>query len=177
MAGDIKAKYGASASYTFTSLNSLAGSSSFVAGGVSAVVDNTSTVALDYLVSGKITWSSTAPAAGTYSLQIWVYGNLDDIPNYPQDGSGNNLGTDTARTFAQAVDVTNACRFLKNIDLYTTASKVYTFSGLGIASLFSPYGPPKYHGLFVTHGVTTASSTPSSGSNTITNTPVLAQYT
>lgn len=177
MPGDIKVKYGASASYTFTSLNSLAGSSGFTAGAVSLAVDNTSALALDYLVSGKITWSSTGPNAGVYSLQIWVYGNLDDTPNYPQDGSGNALGTDTARTFAQAVDVTNACRNLKNIDLYTTASKVYTFSGVGIASLFSPYGPPKFHGLFITHGVTTASSTPAAAGNTITNTPVLAQYT
>lgn len=175
MAGDLKQKYGSSASFTFTSFNSLAGSSSFVAGAGSLAVDNTSTLALDYLVSGKVTWSSTAPAAGTYQLNVMAYGNLDDTPNYPQDGSGNALGTDTARTFAQAADVYNALAVLKVLTLYTTASKVYTFSPVSLASLFG--NQPKFFGLWATHAVTTANSTPASSGNTFTYTPVLAQYT
>lgn len=175
MAGDIKAKYGASASYTFTSFNSLAGSSTFVAGAGSLAVDNTTTVALDYLLSGKITWSSTAPAAGTDQLNVMAYSNLDDTPNYPQDGSGNALGTDTARTFASVGDVTNATVPVKILTLTNTANKVYSFSAVGIASLFGSC--PKFHGLWCTHGVTTASSTPAASGNAFTYTPVLAQYT
>jgi hypothetical protein len=175
MAGDIKQKYGTETAYTWTSLNSLAGSSSMVAGASCLAVDNTSTLALDYLVAGKITWSSTAPAAGTYQLNIYAYTSIDGTPNYVQDGSGNALGTDAAKTFAQASDIYNACNLLKSLTLYTTASKVYTFSRQSIANLFGAC--PSYHGLWATHGVTTGSSTPAASGNSISYTPVLAQYT
>ena len=174
MAGDLKGKYGTQVALTFTSVNSLAGSASFVAGAGSLAIDNTSALALDYLLTGKITWSSTAPAAGTYQLDIHAYSNLNDTPDYPLDGSGNALGTDLARTFAQAADKFNATVLAKSLTLYTTASKVYTFSSVSIAPLL---GQPKFWGIWVTHGVTTANSTPHSSGNTFWAMPVLAQYT
>ena len=63
MAGDIKAKYGTQGTLTFTSFNSLAGSSGFTAGAGSLAVANTTDLALDYLLSCKITWSTTAPTS------------------------------------------------------------------------------------------------------------------
>ena len=175
MAGDIKLKYGASASFTFTSANSLAGSSAFVAGAGTLAVTN-STPVVDELVSGIITWSSTAPAAGTYQLNVYVYGAVNDTPTYPQDGSGNALGTDLARTFAQAADRDNALRFGAVVTLYATASKVYSFVPFSVAQLFGG-SMPTHWGLWITHGVTTANSTPHSSGNTWSHTPVYAQYT
>jgi hypothetical protein len=175
MAGDIKTKYGSSAAYTFTSINSLAGSSSFLAGGGCLAIDNTSNLHLDYLVSGKITWTSTAPAAGTYQMDIHAYGSLNDTPDYPLDGSGNALGTDTARTFANLNDKYNSGQLLISLGLTATVSKVYTFSPRSISKLFGAV--PKFHGLWATHGVTTANSTPGSSGNTLWYTPILAQYT
>lgn len=176
MAGDIKAKFGTQGTLTFTSINSLAGSSSLTAGASSAAVDNTTNVALDYLLSAKITWSSTAPAAGSYVLDMHVWGNLNDTPDYPVDGSGNAINGDAAKTFAQATDKLNSTQQWAELGLYTTASKVYTQTPKGIASLFG--GPlPKYWGVWATHGITTASSTPAASGNTFWYMPVLQQYT
>ena len=174
MAGDIEGKFVASGSFTFTSANSLAGSSTFVAGAMSAVLSNS--IWLDVLVGGLITWSSTAPAAGTYRLDCHVYGSINDTPTYPKDGSGNNMGTDAALTFATADDKYNATQLFQSLTLAATANKVYSMKPMGIAALFA--GPlPNKIGLFVTHGVTTASSTPAASGNTWSYTPVLAQYT
>jgi hypothetical protein len=176
MAGDIKAKFGTQGTLTFTSFNSQAGDSSFLAGSSSLAVDNTSNVALDYLFSSKVTWSSTAPAAGTYRLDFHVYGNLNDTPDYPLDGSGNALGTDVDRTFASDGDKSNSTAFVQSLTLATTANKVYTLDPVGLAQFFGGQ-MPKFWGIWAVHGVTTASSTPSSGSNTYWYMPVLAQYT
>ena len=177
MAGDIKLKYGSSASFTFTSANSLAGSGTWVAGAGSLAVSN-STPAVDELVSGIITWSSTAPASGaaTYFLYVYVYGSVNDTPTYPQDGSGNNFGTDVARTFAATTDRDNAVRLGAVVQLSATANKVYSFAPFSVAALFGGSLPNNY-GLWVTHGVTTASSTINSTGNTWSRTPVFAQYT
>lgn len=176
MAGDLKAKFGTQGTLTFTSLNSLAGSSTLVAGASSAAVDNTANVALDYLVSAKITWSSTAPAAGSYVLDMHIYGNLNDAPDYPKDGSGNDINGDAAKTFAQAGDKYNSTAFWSELALYATASKVYTQTPKGIAYLFGGM-LPKYWGMWATHGVTTASSTLGASGNTVWYMPVLQQYT
>jgi hypothetical protein len=178
MAGDLKAKYGTQGTLTFTTFNSLAGSSGFTAGASSLAVDNTTALALDYLLASKITWSATAPAAGTYQLDLSVYSNLNDTPDYPLDGSGNALGTDIARTFAQDKDKFNSVNLLKSLQLHTTANKVYTMSAASIkAALGMPEVMPKFWGLFATHGVTTASSTPAATGNTFWYMPVLQQYT
>lgn len=176
MAGDIKSKYSTVVALTFTSVNSLAGSSTFLAGAGSLAQENSTSLHLDWLLSAKITWSSTAPAAGTYRMDFHAYGSLNDTPDYPLDGSGNALGTDLARTFASEGDKFNSTHFVGSLTLAATASKVYTLNPRGIASLFG--GPiPKYFGIWATHAVTTASSTPAASGNTVWATPVLAQYT
>lgn len=179
MAGDIKAKFGTQGTLTFTSFNSQAGSSTFLAGSSSLAVDNTTDVALDYIVSAKITWSTTAPAAGTYRLDMHVYGSLNDTPDYPLDGSGNALGTDVDRSFATDGDKANSAAWWASLTLAATASKVYTQNPKGIAlQCFGGRGSlPKYWGMWAVHGVTTASSTPASSGNTVWYMPVLAQYT
>lgn len=176
MAGDIKPKYGTQGTLTYTSFNSLAGHATWLAGAGSLAVDNASALALDYLLSGKITWSSTAPAAGTYQLDIHTYGNLNDTPDYPLDGSGNALGTDTARTFAVDKDKRNSTDYLRSIELHTTASKVYTMPPRSIVNQFGS-SMPKFWGIWISHAVTTASSTPASSGNTWWYMPVLEQYT
>ena len=178
MAGDIKGKYGTQVALTYTAINSMGGSATWVAGAGCLAVSNTTDLALDYMVSGKITWSSTAPASGaaSYSLEVRTYGELNDTPDYPFDGSGNALGTDLARTFATVDDKLNSTNFLKSIGLAATANKVYTFPRIGIANTFN--GPmPKFWGIWCSHGVTTASSTPAASGNTFWSLPVLEQYT
>lgn len=178
MPGDIKAKFGVQGALTPASLNSLPGSSSFLAGGGSAAVNNTTNVALDYLLSAKVAWSSTAPAAGVYRLDIHVYANLNDTPDYPLDGSGNALGTDVARTFATEGDKWNSTKFIASLNLAATASKVYTLAPVGLAQFFGGQGSmPKFWGIWAVHGVTTANSAPMPGQSIFWYMPVLAQYT
>jgi hypothetical protein len=176
MAGNLLQGY-ASGSYTFTAANSLAGSASFVAGAMSLAVNNTATLYEDFLVSGLITWSTTAPASGaaTYLLEVRAYGSVNNTPTYPKDGSGNNLGTDAALTFATADDKNNATSLGGAVTLAATASKVYSFKPFSVRQLFG--NMPGYHGLFVTHGVTTASSTINASGNTWSWTGCYGTYT
>lgn len=177
MPGDLQPKYAAEVALTFTSINSLAGSSTFLGGAVSLVTaSNATTLALDYLVSAKVTWTATVPAAGTYRLDTHVYSELNDALDYPLDGSANALGTDTTRSFATAGDKFNSTIFLKSLELAATASKVYTFPRVGIANLFAGTMPLRW-GLFCTHAVTTANSTPAAAGNTFWSKPVFQQYT
>ena len=176
MAGDLKAKYGTQGTLTFTTFNSLAASSTFVGGAGSLAVSNTTDLALDYLVSWKFTWSSTAPAAGTLRLDTHLYSELNDTPDYPLDGSGNALGTDLARTFATVDDKFGSTIFFRSHGLTATASKIYTAPRIGIAQYFNNT-MPKFWGLWATHGSTTASSTPAASGNTFWYLPVLQQYT
>jgi hypothetical protein len=178
MAGDIKAKFGTQGTLTFTSFNSKAGDSTFLAGSSSAAVDNGSAnVALDYLFSSKITWSSTGASAGTLRLDFHVYGNLNDTPDYPLDGSGNVLGTDTGRTFATDGDKANGTAFVQSLTITASqANKVYTLDPVGLAQFFGGQ-MPKWWGIWAVHGSTTANATPASSGNTYWYMPVLAQYT
>lgn len=175
MPGDINKKYGSSAAFTFTSLNSLAGSGTFLAGAGCLAIDNTTNLYSNYIVGGKVTWSSTAPAAGTYRLDVHAFGSLNDTPDYPEDGSGNSLGTDTARTFASSGDKFNAAALARSVELSATASKVYTIKPFAVMPLFGDL--PKHIGLWVTHGVTTASSTPGASGNTFWYTGTKGAYT
>jgi hypothetical protein len=175
MAGDLKQKYAGSAALTFTSLNSLAGSSTFVAGAGCLAIDNTSTLYEDVLVGGLVTWSSTAPAAGTYRMDTHVYSAHDDTPTYPKDGSGNALGTDVARTFASMDDKANATYFAQQTVLATTANKVYSIKQFSVRQLIG--NMPAYWGIWMTHGVTTGSSTPHSSGNTMSYKPCYGSYT
>jgi len=183
MAGNIFPKYGSSASLTMTSLNSLAGSSGLTQGACSLAVNNTSggisgAPYSDFLVGGTITWNSTTPASGasTYFLYVWAYGSINDTPTYPQNGSGSAIGTDAAVTFAALSDQQNATRLGAVVQLSATASKVYTFAPFSIASCFGG-SVPDYWGIIIIHGVTTSGSTTSSSGNTISYTPIQAQYT
>jgi hypothetical protein len=172
MAGDIKAKYGSSAAYTI-SLNSLASSTTWVAGRESTEVVNTTDLALDYLVGGKIK-AGTSPTAGAAFL--WVWGSLNDTPNRPDLGAGTELtGADAAATW-QSEPVRNAaCYALSGINNDTTTGRIYGFAVRGIKQLFAADAVPKRHGLFFAHSMVAALDASAGGS--FWYTPVLAQYT
>lgn len=90
---EFKLKYAASASLTFTSLNSLASSSTLVAGAESAAIDNGTTLYDDILVGLTIKMGAVAPTASK-SIEVWVIPALDDTPTWPDVFDG----TDSAET-------------------------------------------------------------------------------
>jgi hypothetical protein len=76
-----KPKYLTDGAFTVTALHSLA--SSATAGWCTDAIDNTSTLAIDYLVSGEFKLhNSNAPTAGK-SVKVYAFGAYDDAPTWP----------------------------------------------------------------------------------------------
>jgi hypothetical protein len=95
---NVKLAYAASAAMTYTSLNSLASSSTLVAGASALAVDNTSNLYLDYQLGGFVTNIHTpAPTVNT-EIDVYLYRAIDDTPTYPD----TMAGTDAAKTVTTA---------------------------------------------------------------------------
>lgn len=141
---DIKTAWGASFDLTFTSLNSLASSSTLLAGASSLAVNVTgaSDKFRDYWIGGKIV-AGSSPTAG--QLLIYLYASWNDTPTYP----GIMDGTDSAKTFGDVERRDSALHLLYSLRLNATSSITY---GLGGRSLRQALGAmPKYWGLWATH--------------------------
>lgn len=147
--------YGASvAVFGSTDLDSLASSSTWVAGWESAVITNASN---DVLLAGRFKANNTAPTAG--QIQVWVGGILNDTPTYPDVFDG----TSSAETVTSADIRNSVLKWAKTIITDTTANRIYEFAPLSVAALFGGSMPPKWW-VFVTHSmVQTLNATASSG--------------
>ena len=103
MAGDIKSKFGSQGTLTWTALNSLAGSSSFLAGAGSLAVDNSALLALDILIALKVTWSSTAPAAATTPIR-YKQAPMTEILPPPSGPAPTVVSTEPGRLILRTPD-------------------------------------------------------------------------
>lgn len=139
---DVKEAYAASTTYTIT-LTSLATSSTLLAGREGTAVSNTTNKYLDYMVGGRITMGTVAPTADK-TIEIWLYGSVDDTPTYPD----TITGSDANASITSANVKKSALRLLERIFVDATASRVYWFGPVGIAQHFGGR-IPKNHGLFV----------------------------
>ena len=158
---DQKVEYGSSSSLTIT-LAGLATSSTFVAGRTSLAVDNSgaSDKFLNELLSGTFTVGAT-PAADS-AIKIYLYGSMDDVPNYPNAITGANENV----TITELTQLGCAVRPMENLAVSTTASQTYDFSPKGIASYFGGT-IPKFWGVFVSHNTNV-----NLASGSLTRTPV-----
>jgi len=149
---NIKEAYAASAPLTLA-LESLAASSTIVAGRESTAVSNTTNLYLDYLVAGKIT-TGTTPTAGV--VEVWAYASLEDTPTYPDVLDG----TDSAETFTSRDILTQSLALMCIINTDSTSNRTYWFRVYSIASIFSRGAGslfvPKNWGVFVTHNTVAA---------------------
>lgn len=136
--------YGASTAMTIT-LTSLASSSTLLAGRESTAIDNTATLAVDYLVGGKTKTGAGTPLAG--QIEYWAYGSYDGTTY-----SGGATGTDAGLTFAS--EKTNL-RLLYIQPTDTTASHSYEWGPYSIAQAFGGVVPKKW-GVFVVHNTSAA---------------------
>lgn len=167
-AGDILHEWGSSAAYTIT-LTGLGTSSTKVAGRESTAISHTTADALDYLIGGKIT-TGTSPTAGK-TLDVWVYGSIDDTPTYPDVFDG----TDSAETVTSENVRNSALKLLASMVIDSTNDRTYWFGPTGIAQLFGG-GLPKNHGLFVTHD-TAVNLNATASNHALSYTPIYARYT
>lgn len=152
---DVKNAYPASADLTFTSLASLATSSTFLAGAESALYDNTSSLYRDVRLSGKIV-VGTSP---TTSTEIRVY-----VVAEQKDGTWPDVidGSDSAKTWTSAGirDAAAVLAIAIRVDA-TTSDREYAFDAGSVAALFGGVLPRKFV-VFVAHN--TAVNLKSSGS-------------
>jgi hypothetical protein len=139
---DIKVAYGTASDLTIT-LASLASDTNLLTGRESATIDNTSTLALDYLVSGKIT-AGTSPTASR-SIEVWAVGSWDGT-NWPDVFDG----TDSAETITSADIKASICRLVAAMATANTSDRTYHFGPVSLAAAFGGVVPPKIV-LFVTH--------------------------
>lgn len=152
--GDIKLVYGTAADVTIT-VASLAPSSTLLAGQESTAIDNTTTLALDYLLSGKIKTNATITAGGR--IEVWAVASWDGT-TYPDVFDG----TDSAETVTNANIKSAICRLVASMQVDATGT--YHFAGVSVASIFGGTVPPKFV-LFVTHSTHASNALDSTGGN------------
>lgn len=142
-----KIAYAASATvFAATDLDSLAASSTWVAGLESAVISNATNLYVDVLLAGRFKANNTAPTAG--QIQVWVGGVLNDTPTYPDVFDG----TMSAETVT-SVDIRNSImRQAAGIVTDTTSNRIYEFAPVSVASLFGGVMPVQWW-VFVTHSM------------------------
>lgn len=144
-----KIGYNADAQITWT-LTSLASSATLVAGRESAEVDNTSTLAVDYLVSGKTKTGSSTPAANT-TIEIWVVAPIEDTPTWPIVNAGATEfdGADDDVTVVSRNVLFSAARLAAVLTVDATANQVYPVAPFSVAQLFGGNCPKRFS-LFMT---------------------------
>ena len=137
-----KLVYAASADLTIT-LASLATDANLLTGRESTVVDNSSNLYLDYLISDKIT-TGTSPTTAK-CIEVWAYAAQNDTPLYPDVFDG----TDSAETITNIEIKQVALRLVAVMTTTSTSNIAYYFPPTSIAQLFGQV--PKKWGIFVTH--------------------------
>lgn len=164
MAADIKTKYGTSTSMTMTGIEDVDSSATWVGGWTSNSVNNTSTLAVDYLLSGQFTTESTNRQAGY--IFVYAYASFNDTPTWPDIFSSGTEGSVGAATVHDTEQRDSGMRLVSAITVDNTASAVYTFPPTSIATIFGGSVPP-YWAVWVTSNAatTTADWCVSSGTN------------
>ena len=161
----LKPLYGSSVAFTVTNLASLATDTNLLAGWQSAVVDNTTNLSDDELVSAIIKAGSSAPTVNT-TVEIWIYAALDDTPTYPD----TITGTQGAVTLTSTNTKNSGLALLAIITVDATANRLYSVKPTSVAALFGG-NMPKRWGVYATHNTAVALGT----TQVVTRTPVQYQ--
>lgn len=134
-----KITYGTPTALTMT-LASLASDTNLIAGRQSAVVDNTATLARDYMVGGKVT-TGTSPTASR-QIEVWAFGSYDGTTFSAGTGAGDANFSPTGEK--------GLMRLLQIIPTDNTSDHAYEFGPFGIARAFDGIVPHKW-GIFIVH--------------------------
>lgn len=146
---DLTAKYPATPHSTAPltlGVASLASDPALLAGRASAVVNNTSSLDLDHLVSGAITTGATT-AVGT--IEVWVYAAhtiSGGTPAFPDTVTGSDASVALTSASMKGSALVRAAVISTDI----TPNRTYYFTPFSVADLFGGSMPP-YWGLFIVH--------------------------
>lgn len=150
---DIKIAYGASSALTIT-LASLASDIDLRGGRQATVIDNTSGLYTDILLSGKIK-AGTSPTAGR-QIEVHAIAPLDDS-SWPDAFGASDAGVTISSAEVKGV----ICNPVAIMPITSTTGAVYPFTGVSLATLFGTL-PPKI-AIWVVHN--TAVALDSTGGN------------
>lgn len=145
---DFKVSYATATDSTIT-LASLASDTNLLIGRESTVIDNTTALNLNLLVSGKIT-TGTSPTASRI-IEVWAIGSWDGS-TWPNAFTGDG---DASRTITSADIKANIGRLIAAMVINSTSDRTYHFGPTSVAAAFGGTLPPKLV-LFVTHNTGTA---------------------
>lgn len=149
---DFKVKYRADAALTVTNLQSLASSSTRVAGWTSDGIVNTTNLDLDYLVGGEFKVNgSVAPTDGK-SIEVYAYACYRDnggSPVWPDIFSSGTEGTEGAATVHDEEQRDCGLVRLWSCRVDTGTGEVYSMPPRSIRQAFGVV--PQRFALFVTH--------------------------
>ncbi len=169
MAGDLKLKYGTALTPTVTNLQSLASNSTFTAGWTSAWIDNTTTLAVDYLITAAIA-AGTTPTAG--SVRVYAYAQHSDGSTAPDIFSAGTEGTEGTATVTDTEMLDASLVLLWSSAIDTTTNDVYTMPPRSIVQAFGQV--PRKFALYIAHDTVAALR---STVNAVYADPILYQYT
>lgn len=164
---DIKQFYGTASDLTIT-LASLASDTNLLAGRESATIDNTSSLNLDWLISGKVT-TGTSPTAAR-QIEVWAVGSWDGT-TWPDVFDG----TESTETITSADIKAAICRPVAIMATGSTSNVTYFFGPVSLAAVFGGIVPPKVV-LFVVHNTGVALNS-TSGNHQIRLQPVYETVT
>lgn len=174
MAGDIKQKYGASTAPTVTNLQSLASSQDWTVGWGSATQNNTSTLALDYLLGATFTTNASNRQIG--QINVYIIASLNDTPTFPIVNVGT-LGTEGAVGFVDTEERDSICRLLTVSQVDASASAIMAIPQTAIAQLFGGVMPTHFVVFVAQNASTTTTAGLASSGSAVYLTPSLTQYT
>lgn len=144
---DIKQKYPSADTTALTiTLASLATSSTLLVGRESTVVNNTSNLDLDHIISGKFT-TGTSPTAAT-RIEVWAYAPISitsGTPAYIDTVTGSDAGI----TITSDNVKFSGLRPVWSTTVDSTSNRTYYMPPTSIANVFGEM--PAYWGIIVTH--------------------------
>ena len=177
MAGDIKLKYGTDAAITMTGIEDIDSSATWITGWTCNAIDNTSVLALDYLVSGQFTSEGAGVTRQAGYIYVYAYGAFDDAPTWPALFSAGTAGSVGAVSCHSAEARDSGMRLVAALYCNATNSAVFTFPPTSIAAVFGGSLPNRF-ALYVASNIATSTSDWCVASGTaLYYCPVLAQYT
>lgn len=151
--------YGAAATLTIT-LASLASDTSLIAGRQSTVIDNTSDLAIDSLVGGKVTTGTTPTTAK--QIEVWAFGSYDGTTYSAGAGASNaNFSPTGEKTLMKLLTI---------IPTDGTSDHTYEWGPFSVAQAFGGT-MPKNWGIFIVHN-TVAALNATGGNHEVKYTPV-----
>lgn len=167
----LEIQYGTDVALTVTNLQSLATSSTRLAGWTSGTIDNRTEKAVDYLISGEFkVHASVAPTDFTSILVLAyaIHRENSGTPVWPDLFSSGTEGTEGAATVTDSEERINGMVPLWEGMIDTSTGAVHVMPPRSIAAAFGGHVPQRF-ALFVVHN--TGQNLQSSG-NALYATPI-----